>query len=97
MLAKLANFSERAYFFMLDASPHRPFLFLRHHLSLQFLGREGFLLRSYVQSHAAKFSFQLGIACSRCQRRLGSCAWLLVVIVVIALIEQHKRDIVLGV
>lgn len=79
-----------------DASPHRSFLF-RHHLGLKLLRREGFLLRSYVQTHSSKFGFQLGIALSCCQRRLGALAWLLVVVVVVALIEKHKRDVVLGV
>ena len=97
LLAKLANFSERAYFFMLDASPHRPFLFLRHYLGLQFLRREGFLLRSYVQPHAAKFGLQFIIALGCCQCRLGALARLLIVIVVIALVKQHKRDVVLGI
>lgn len=70
---------------------------LPHHLGLQFLRREGFLLRPYVQSHAAKFSFQFGIARCRCQCRLGTHTRFLVVIVVITLVEKHKRDVVLGI
>lgn len=85
----------RLYF--LNKSPHRPFLFLRHHLGLKLLRREGFLLRSYVQPHAAKFSFQLDIARCRCECRLGALARLLVVIIIITLVKQHKRDVVLGV
>lgn len=80
-----------------DASPHRPFLFLLHHLGLQLLRRDGFLLRSYVQPHAAKSGLQLIVARCRCQCRLGALARLFVVIVVITLVEQHKRDIVLGI
>lgn len=80
-----------------DASPHRPFLLLPHHLGLQFLRSEGFLLRPYVQSHAAKFSFQFGIARCRCQCRLRPLARLLVVIIVVALVEKHKCDVVLGI
>lgn len=81
---------------MLDASPHRPFLF-RHHLGLQLLRRESFLLRSYVQSHSAKFGLQFIIACGCCQCRLGALARLLVVVVVITLVEKHKRDVILGI
>lgn len=80
-----------------DASPCRPFLFLPHHLGLQFLRREGFLLWSYVQSHPAKFGFQFIITLGCCQCRLGSLTRLLVVIVVITLVKKHKRYVVLSV
>lgn len=70
---------------------------LPHHLGLKLLRREGFLLRSYVKSHSAKFGLQFVIALSRCQCRLSALARLLVVIVVITLVEKHKRDVVLGV
>lgn len=80
-----------------DASPHRPFLFLSHHLGLQFLRSEGFLLRPHVQAHVTKFGFQFIIARSRCQSRFGALARLLVVIIIITLVKQHKRDVVLGV
>lgn len=79
-----------------DASPHRPFLF-PHHLGLKLLRRESFLLRSYVQSHSSKFGLQFIVALCRRQCRLGALARLLVVIVVITLVEKHKRDVVLGV
>lgn len=79
-----------------DASPCRPFLF-SHHLRLKLLRREGFLLRSYVQTHAAKFGLQFIIALGSCQCRLGALARFLVVIVVITLVEKHKCDVVLGV
>ena len=74
----------------------RLFLF-SHDLGLQFLRRESFLLRPYVQSHAAKFRFQLIVALGCRQRRLSALARLLVVVVVITLVEKHKRDVVLGV
>lgn len=80
-----------------DASPHRPFLFFPHHLGLQLLWRERFLLRPYVQPHAAKFSFQFGIARCCCQCRLCPLARLFVVIVVIAFVEQHKRYPIFGI
>lgn len=80
-----------------DASQRRPFLHLPHHLVLKFLRGERFLLRLHVQPHAAKPGGYLIIALGRCQRRFGALARLLVVIVVITLVEKHKRDVVLGV
>lgn len=79
-----------------DASPHRPFLF-RHHLGLKFLRGDGFLFRSYVQSHPAKPGSYLIIALGGCQSRLSALARLLVVVIVITLVEKHKRDVVLGI
>lgn len=72
-------------------------LFFSHHLGLQFFRREGFLLRSYVQSHAPKFGRYLIIILGCCHCSLSAPARLFVVIVVITLVEQHKRDVVLGV
>lgn len=80
-----------------DASQHRPFLFLSHHLGLKLRRREGFLLRSYVQSHPAKLGGYLIIAIGCCQCRLGALARLLVVIVVITLVKKHESDVVLGI
>lgn len=69
-------------------------LFLRHHLGLQLLGGEGFLLRLHSEYGVQLFTAPY-LSVLRCQFPLLFHS--LIVIVVIALVKQHKRYPILGV
>lgn len=77
-----------------DASPHRPFLFLSHHLGLQFLRSEGFLLRPHSE-YGVQFFLTPYLSVLRCQHGLLFHGF--VIVIVIALVEQHERYPILGI